>query len=482
MPVARFWRVSGVSTYDADDLELSELALYEAGSRVDAGATLSSVLPPAVGDLASLSDGSVATTAGWSAQQVLSPGFALIWDFGAGVTKDVSSVGAAGPARGRFPALLSLSFSADGLAWTDIGQTSIIYSDPTSISDCAGFEAQYQAVQLMLHFDGENDSTSFVDSSLYQMIVTPNGGVKLSNVRSKFGATSALFYGSGDFLTLGGAPGLAFGSQDFTVEMWVWLQSLTGDCTLYDSRPSARNGAYPSLSITPTNVSYYTNGAEQIAAAHGISALQWFHVALCRVSGATRVFINGVQKGSTWADSVVYLNGGDRPAIGALGLNTSLNNLNGSIDELRITNGVGRYASNFAPPSSRFISPGLPAGYGRRTPITTAITIGQDISGSTVSALATVPGAINIYDGGRGRIVGTVKEKSTPTNTPLSRRVVLLSMPGSRAIRETWSDAETGAYVFSEIAMDRKYAAVSYDHTGIYRGVVADNLTPEAMS
>lgn len=90
--------------------------------------------------------------------------------------------------------------------------------------------------------------------------------------------------------------------------------------------------------------------------------------------------------------------------------------------------------------------------------------------------------SIDRQDGGRGRIVGTVKEKGTPANIPLRRRVVLLSMPGSRAIRETWSDPVGGGYEFSEIAMDRRYTVISYDHTGTYRGVVADNLQPELMT
>lgn len=92
------------------------------------------------------------------------------------------------------------------------------------------------------------------------------------------------------------------------------------------------------------------------------------------------------------------------------------------------------------------------------------------------------PSSKDVYDGGKGRIIGTVKEKGSPSNIPLKRRVVLLSMPGSRAIRETWSDPVGGGYEFSEIAMDRRYTVISYDHTGTYRGVVADNLQPELMT
>ena len=92
-----------------------------------------------------------------------------------------------------------------------------------------------------------------------------------------------------------------------------------------------------------------------------------------------------------------------------------------------------------------------------------------------------VVGAIDMHDGGSGRITGTVREKGTPANTPVERRVVLLAMPGSRAIRETWSDPISGAYEFREIAANRRYTVISYDHTGLYRAIVADNLQPELM-
>lgn len=111
-----------------------------------------------------------------------------------------------------------------------------------------------------------------------------------------------------------------------------------------------------------------------------------------------------------------------------------------------------------------------------------SVAIGHYIPGPSEISVVDSLSCIDVEDGGAGRIVGTVKEKNTPANTPLKRRVVLLSMPGSRVIRETWSDPVTGVYEFTEVAMDRVYTVVSYDHTGIYRGVVADNLSPELMT
>lgn len=89
---------------------------------------------------------------------------------------------------------------------------------------------------------------------------------------------------------------------------------------------------------------------------------------------------------------------------------------------------------------------------------------------------------LDLYFGGNGVINGTVKEKSTPSNIPLYRRVRLVEQRSGYVVAETWSNATTGAYTFANIDRSRKYTVVSYDHTGVYRAVIADNLTPDLMS
>lgn len=80
--------------------------------------------------------------------------------------------------------------------------------------------------------------------------------------------------------------------------------------------------------------------------------------------------------------------------------------------------------------------------------------------------------------GGAGRIAGTVAEKATP-NTPLHRRVRLHRDVDGLCVRETWSDAATGAYEFTGIDPAQRYTAIAYDYAHNHRAVAADNLTPE---
>lgn len=106
--------------------------------------------------------------------------------------------------------------------------------------------------------------------------------------------------------------------------------------------------------------------------------------------------------------------------------------------------------------------------------------------GSSGNAGPVLPPAskhIDLQDGGRYRIYGTVELKGTP-NLLLRRRVQLWNQRDGRMVRQTWSDATTGAWSFDYIrgGDGTRYCAVTYDHTGQKQAVIADNLEPEAMS
>lgn len=83
-------------------------------------------------------------------------------------------------------------------------------------------------------------------------------------------------------------------------------------------------------------------------------------------------------------------------------------------------------------------------------------------------------------DGGAARVRTNVKVKGTP-DAPVWRRVMLYDYDTHRFLRAQFSDAATGDCVFDYQRADRRYLAVSYDHTGIYAPVCDGPLTPEPM-
>ena len=112
-----------------------------------------------------------------------------------------------------------------------------------------------------------------------------------------------------------------------------------------------------------------------------------------------------------------------------------------------------------------------------------AIYLSGSASSPAVTVLPTQPAHLDQQDGGLYRIYGTVELAGTP-NQLLHRRVQLWNQRESRMVRQTWSNAVTGAYSFDYIhgGDGTRYCAVAYDHTGQKQAVIADNIIPEAMS
>lgn len=215
-------------------------------------------------------------------------------------------------------------------------------------------DSYFSNVSLLLHGDGANGSTTIVDSSLTPKTVTAFGNAQISTAQSKFGGASIAFDGSGDYLILPGGNAFEFETGDFTVELWYRPGSLSGQRILLDTRAAST----PSITnrwiilTDGTSLSVVASGATYTGGT--LSLGTWHFIALSRSGGVSRFFLNGLQIGSNIADTSNYGVGASRPIIGADG-NSPVNlNLNGYIDDLRITKGVARYTSNFTPPTAPF--------------------------------------------------------------------------------------------------------------------------------
>ena len=95
---------------------------------------------------------------------------------------------------------------------------------------------------------------------------------------------------------------LDFGTGDFTIEWFNYLTSL--DRFAVDLR-NGSNGAKILLYSYPSDGSaddlyLYVNSANRITASNVLSANQWQHIALCRESGTTSLYVDGTQVGSTY--------------------------------------------------------------------------------------------------------------------------------------------------------------------------------------
>lgn len=210
----------------------------------------------------------------------------------------------------------------------------------------------YGSTSLLLHMDGTNGSTSFVDSGPNALAVTASGNAQVSTAQSKFGGASAYFDGNGDYLSLGTQSQLDFGTGDFTIECWFQLTSTTNadQGILNDTRATFGTGSVlfkakqtsGSGKICFQAYDFSSSGGRIVQSTTVPVVNTWYHVALVRSSGTVRLFVNGVLESSgTWAGSVNFnYNNGTR--IGHSILDGANGYLTGYIDDLRITKGVAR--------------------------------------------------------------------------------------------------------------------------------------------
>jgi hypothetical protein len=194
-------------------------------------------------------------------------------------------------------------------------------------------------------------NATIIDNSTNAYTITNNGAATTSNVPSTF--YGGLFNGS-QSLSLLTQTAFGYGTGDFTIEFWLRLNAIS--LATIVSNLSADASAAPHIYLTAGGViTYYTNSAAQINGAT-LSTGIWYHVALTRASGSTKLFLNGTQSGSTYTDATNY--GSSNPiAIGDYfqfyPTLSGTARLNGYISNLRVVKGTAVYTANFAPPTTQ---------------------------------------------------------------------------------------------------------------------------------
>jgi hypothetical protein len=217
-----------------------------------------------------------------------------------------------------------------------------------------------------LYFDGEQTEVRLIDGQQ----LTPNsfgtfnsygvwqpityGGSYGTNgfylPFSQGGSTYAgSFNGSSQYLSLASNAAFGYGTGDFTIEFWLYMNDVTSNQTPYDQRNGGGTSNVPTLYLGSGTMKYLVDGSNQITSGT-LTTNNWFHVALSRTGTSTKLFINGTQAGSTYSDSHNYVASPIRIGNSNDGIATAW--VNGYISNVRVVKGTALYTSNFVPPTS----------------------------------------------------------------------------------------------------------------------------------
>jgi hypothetical protein len=205
---------------------------------------------------------------------------------------------------------------------------------------------------LLLNFT----NAGIIDNTMINNIETV-GDAKISTTQSKFGGSSMAFDGTGDYLLIADNQFYNFG-KDFTIEFWMYANSLSGTIGLFGKRASESNFSPLIVEIASGVLKLYisTDGASWAVSGLSTATLStatWYHIAMVRSGSTVYLFVNGTSVGSTGTASGALMTNAASVTIGRDSLSpTACVDFNGYLDDFRITRGYARYTANFTPPTA----------------------------------------------------------------------------------------------------------------------------------
>ena len=227
-----------------------------------------------------------------------------------------------------------------------VGQFALTgFASTFSVTAGGPVDPNFSDVELLLHMDGANGSTTFTDSSSNGLTVTANGNAQIATAQSKFGGASGYFDGNGDYVRATLSSSFNPRTDSFTIEGWMRLDAS------YSTWSLACDTNDKIYMVAIGNTVYVGDGASNnITVAHGMSTGVWHHMAATFDGTTYRAFRDGTLLSSSTvllaSNSVSTIDVGGRPSQGQY--------TNGYIDDFRLTIGVARYTSNFTPPTAAF--------------------------------------------------------------------------------------------------------------------------------
>ena len=263
-------------------------------------------------------------------------------------------------------------------------------------------DSNFNNVALLLHLN--NSLTDQSNSNISSVSTT--GAVEFTNTVIQYG-THAIKIGTAtnSGIVVPANPALNFGTNDFTIEFWAHTPSLGATIFIGPTSYSPNNW----LKISPlSSASVYL----RVGSGYGIEmynynvlttalselATGYRHIAVTRSGTNFHFYVNGQRITGGGSGNPFDLSAGFN--IG-LTPNTSTNSYL-YLDEIRFTNGLARYTSNFAPPT-------LPFPDGNNLVSGGTLRIEQ-----TISSTSTTTGALTVA-GGVG-VTGNVNASAVYTN------------------------------------------------------------------
>jgi hypothetical protein len=187
--------------------------------------------------------------------------------------------------------------------------TDIRLKDSRAAAVTLSTDAQYASASLIVPFDGPSGGTAATDFSANAHVMTFRGDAVLSAARTKWGVSSLRLNGDTDgAVTIPNSATFQFGLVDFAVELWASADDWTPAAvnrfllTLWRNDVAQRSWA---IDLTTAGLLRFlgtTDGTTTTTLlsydASGLVVNQFYHIAVTRVSGTFKLWVDGVEVNS----------------------------------------------------------------------------------------------------------------------------------------------------------------------------------------
>ena len=220
---------------------------------------------------------------------------------------------------------------------TSVSYGGITYTPGTYVDSAYGWSGDY------INRFGINANSAVFFNSITRYGNTTQGSF------SPYGSNwSNYFGGSGNYFILPANSGFDYGTGDYTIEGWIYSSSITWSLYATGGGGSADQFSCDSGTLYwGYGISLFGSGITSFFTSADLN--QWVHVAICKSSGTTRAFKNGVVIATSTVNSAIG-SPTNQPFIAQR--TDSSYPLNGYMSNLRIVKGTAVYTSAFTPPTT----------------------------------------------------------------------------------------------------------------------------------
>ncbi len=266
---------------------------------------------------------------------------------------------------GVYPVALNLGTTTYRIIAADNATATVGSGGAVPVFTTTSGSATDTYTKSLLHFTGADASTTFTDTNVggSSHTWTAAGNAQIDTAAYKFGASSGLFDGTGDWISTPDHADFTLGSGDFTIDTWFNCNAAGGTVERIAGQISAgftAAGSAWALYRDTTNqiVFALSNGSSFFTISSATLFTDavntgWHHLAAVRTGNVLKMFVDGVQEGGNVAFTGSANDSAEVVGIGSLGGYTG-EPWTGWIDEFRFSVGTARWTADFTVPGAEY--------------------------------------------------------------------------------------------------------------------------------